>query len=101
MAKFSSKLPTNELAFVLRNLTASENSDTFSIVDQSISAGTEISLSNKLSGRGIIPQGYWVYKQTGNGLVTAGDTDWTLTTLTLKNHGAASVTVSVIFFSRV
>ena len=107
MAIFSRKLLKDELSFGLTRLSASENMDTFrgKTTDGSesieLAAGEELSLPNQFLARGIIPQGYWIYKQTGNGLVTAGDTAWTTSAVSLKNHGAATVTVNLLFLARI
>jgi len=59
-----------------------------------IAATTEINFANQLDTK---PSRYIITSQKGNGLVTKGDTLWTNTKLTLKNHGASSVDITVLF----
>lgn len=84
-----------ELGVVLKDLTFSDNFRSFQKTDLALPANTETLVRNELN---VIPSGYIIIKQTGNALVTAGDTEWTLNNLYLKNHDASNAaTVTVIF----
>ena len=84
---------TKELMVGLRALTFLDNFDSFE-AEVTIAAATEISIRNNLN-----KQAKYVIigKQTGNGLLTAGDTAWDNNYVTMKNHGAESVTATLIF----
>ena len=86
---------TKELATGLRNITFSDNFTAFEESDLTIAANTEAKIRNKLT---IKPTKYIIIYQTGNALVTAGDTAWSDDFLYLKNHDSSnSATVSVLF----
>jgi hypothetical protein len=85
---------TRQLAVDLRNLTFLDNFVAFE-EEIEIAAGTEVSVRNQLN---LIPTRYIIVSQTGDGLVTKGDTEWTSTRLYLKNNGSNDVTVKVTFF---
>lgn len=92
-----------DLASVIKHLTVglnrldfSSNFETMEITG-TLTAGQELSYRNTLTA---VPKGYIILKQKGNGLITAGDTAWSVDSLTLKNHGAVSVEFTVLFFKR-
>lgn len=58
-----------------------------------ILAASELEIRNELP---FIPTKYIIVNQTGNGLITR-ETDWTRDYLYLTNHGAVSVTATVVF----
>ena len=84
---------TRQLAVGLRNLTFTDNFDSFE-VELEISATTEIRVQNQLN---LMPTRYILVSQTGNGLVTKGTTEWTDSFLYLYNNGAVTTTVTIIF----
>lgn len=84
------------LDILLRDLTFADNFKSFQITNKVIAANTEEKYRNELT---TIPSGYIIIKQTGNALVTAGDTAWDSNFVYLKNHDSTnSATVTVIFF---
>lgn len=85
---------TRRLAVVLRTMDFINNFDSFE-TEISITAGAETRILNALDS---IPTKYIIVDQTGNGLVTRGNTDWNSNNLYLKNNGANDVTIKVIFF---
>lgn len=85
-----------ELAVGLLRLSFSENFESFEI-SGTLAAGTEVSYRNSLT---VIPKGYIIIKQKGNGLITAGEAAWTPQTVSLKNHGAVSVEFTAVFLKR-
>jgi hypothetical protein len=86
-----------ELATGLKRLDFDNNFESFETSDLTIAANTEEKIRNELDPA--IPTKMVIVKQTGNGLVTAGDTAWTSNYVYIKNNDASnSVTVRVIFF---
>lgn len=84
-----------ELSIGLTRLDFVNNFQSFQ-TEVTITANTEEKIRNELT---FIPTKMLIVKQTGNALVTAGDTVWTANYLYLKNHDAANdATVKVIFF---
>ena len=84
---------SKELSTRLRALTFDDNFKSFE-KEITIPATTEVSIRNELT---TIPNYVINVGQTGNGLVTKGDTAWNINYLTIKNNGAASVTVKLLF----
>jgi hypothetical protein len=81
-----------ELSTGLRNLKFEDNFDSFQ-VDISLAAGEEKNnIRNQLKN---IPTKYIITFQTGNGLVTAGDTAWNINYISFKNHGSNPVEVKL------
>jgi hypothetical protein len=81
------------MAAGLERLTLKDNFEGFEIT-LVIPASSEIKLRNQLN---FIPSKYIVLFQQGNGLVTAGDTEWTRDFLYMKNQGVSQVTVKLQF----
>ena len=79
----------------LNKLTFGENFNTFK-TEVTIPATTELAIRNEL--RDVIPSEYFISRQTGNGLITDGTTEWTSDYLYLYNNGAVSATITVRFF---
>ena len=87
-----------ELSTGLRKLTIDENMDAFVVEDLVIPANSEVSVGNKLT---FIPKHYIITTQKGNALITKGDTEWTRSTLYLKNNDNSNeATVNVVFILR-
>lgn len=83
-----------ELENGLRKLRFVDNFDGFN-VEVTIPATSEVAIPNQLK---TVPSGYIIRFQTsGDNLITAGDTAWTLDLLYMKNHGAGSVTAKIFF----
>lgn len=82
-----------ELAVGLGDLNFADNFRSFE-KDVTIPATSEARIVNELS---FIPTKYIITSQTGDGLVTKGDTAWTDDLLYLKNNGSVSVTLTVVF----
>jgi hypothetical protein len=83
---------TKELSTGLRNLKFEDNFDSF-LVEISLAAGEEKNnIRNELK---ILPTQYIIVFQTGNGLITAGDTAWTTNYISFKNHGSNAVTAKI------
>lgn len=78
----------------LSRLSFKDNFESFEVQDIEITFGTEVTIGNKLTN---IPSKYIIVSQTGNGLVTKGDTSWSQQYLYLKNNGPDTVKVSVVF----
>lgn len=99
MAKFSRietiqdlKTLLKELATGLRQLSLSDNFESFEVV-LDLAAGEERNnIRNQLK---IIPTGYILKFQKGNGLVTAGDAEWNLNYISFKNNGSDAVSVRI------
>lgn len=92
---FNIKNLIKELSTGLRRLDFTNNFQTFTVTE-TISANTEVKIRNQLSS---IPVDMLITKQTGNALVTAGDTAWTEDYIYIKNHDSTnSATVRIIFF---
>lgn len=84
-----------ELGVVLKDLNFIDNFTNFQVTDLTIAANTEEKIRNEIN---LIPTKMLIVKQTGNALVTAGDTAWSTNYVYLKNHSATnSATVTVIF----
>lgn len=94
MAEFSYNLDFRQLSDGLNRLTIRENFESFIAENITISAGTEQQITYQLQD-GKLAKYYLNLGQTGNGLVTKGDTAWTAKHIYLKNHGAESVTITV------
>lgn len=90
---FDLKQLLRHLSAGLERLTFEDNFEGFNITVV-ISAGSELKFRNQLN---FIPTKYIITHQTGNGLITAGDTAWTRDFIYMKNHGAADVTVTLQF----
>lgn len=91
---FNIKQLVKELRTGLGRLDFLNNFESFE-VETTIAANTEAKLRNQLS---FIPSRVIIVKQTGNALVTAGDTAWTASYLYMKNHDASnSATVKLLF----
>ncbi len=82
------------LNVVFKDINFLENFTSFQVVDQTIAAGAELRVTNRLN---VIPTTMVVNKQTGNGLITASDTEWTKDYIYIKNNGASSVTATITF----
>jgi hypothetical protein len=82
-----------ELANGLKRLRFDNNFVSFTKT-VTIANGAEATIRNELQ---IIPSGYIIHKQTGNGLLTS-ETDWTKDYVYLTNNGSVEVTATVIFF---
>ena len=78
----------------LQRLSFEDNFESFEVQDIEIASGSEVSIGNKLT---YVPSKYIITSQTGNGLITKGDTSWTQSFLYLKNNGTNNVTISVTF----
>tara|TARA_Y100000593_G_scaffold86302_1_gene164755 strand:+ start:33 stop:341 length:309 start_codon:yes stop_codon:yes gene_type:complete len=84
-----------QLSIGLRKLTIEDNMEVLKIEDVSMTANTEVSIDNVLT---FIPSQYIITSQTGNALITKGDTSWTDSTLYLKNNDSSNdATITVIF----
>lgn len=87
-----------ELSTGLRKLTIDENMDAFVVEDLVIPANSEVSVGNKLT---FVPKHYIITTQKGNALITKGDTEWSRSTLYLKNNDVNNeATVNVVFILR-
>lgn len=85
-----------ELGVTLKDLSFDDNFDSFTVENQAIPANTEIKIRNEMQTR---PTKYLILKQTGNALVTAGDTAWDDNFIYMKNHDAANpATITITFF---
>lgn len=92
---FDIKTLLRELGTGLTKLTFEENFQSFES-EQTIAANTEVAIRNQLDS---VPTEMLITKQTGNALITAGDTAWTSNYVYVKNHDASnSATVKVRFF---
>lgn len=86
---------TKELGVVLKDISFLDNFRSFQISEQTIAANTEAKFRNQLN---VVPTTMIINKQTGNGLVTAGDTSWDANYVYIKNNDASnSVTVTITF----
>lgn len=90
------KALVKELTNGLRSLTFEDNFQGFEITT-TIAANTEVSIRNQLTKKA---SKYIILKQTGNALVTAGDTEWTDDFLYMKNHDASNEATVTIQFLR-
>ena len=86
------KVLLKELSTGLRQLTFNDNFESFEI-DLNLTSGEEKNnIRNQLK---IQPSRYIIVFQTGNGLVTAGDTAWDNNYISFKNHGSNTVDVKI------
>lgn len=76
----------------LNKLTLDENVDCQVIENIIIGAGAEVSIDHKL---GTTPRFHLILKQSGNALITNGQSDWTNKKIYLLNNGANSATLTV------
>ena len=91
---FDIKQLLKELRTGLGRLDFLNNFESFE-TEVTIAANTESKIRNQLT---FIPTRVIITKQTGNALVTAGDTAWTTEFLYIKNHDASnSATVKLLF----
>lgn len=77
----------------LSRLRLSENFESYT-TSVTINSGAELAIPHNL---GVIPNGFIVLRQEGNGNIVDGDTAWTESVVYLQNVGAASATIKVIF----
>ena len=91
---FNLKPLIKELATGLSRLDFINNFESFETAELTIAATTEEKIRNELSA---IPTKMIITKQTGNSLVTAGDTAWSDDFVYIRNQGSNSVTVKVLF----
>lgn len=82
------------LEIVLSRLSLTDNFESFEVQDIEITSGNEVIIGNKLT---IMPSKYIIVSQTGNGVVSKGDTSWSQQYLYLKNNGPDTVKISVLF----
>jgi len=85
---------TRALEIILSRLSLTDNFESFEVQDIEITSGNEVTIGNKLT---TIPSKYIVVGQTGNGVISKGDTQWTAKYLYIKNNGPDTVKVSLIF----
>lgn len=83
-----------ELTTGLANLRFLDNFESFRVTVE-IPAGAEVGIENKL--RNGIPTDRLFVRANSNSVVD-GDTEWTMTHVYLKNTGASSAKVTVLFF---
>lgn len=90
------KLPPDlkDLEIGLKRLDFINNFRSFS-VEVTIPATSEVSIKNMLAPS--IPSLYLIGRQTGNGLITDGPTEWSENRLYLYNNGATEVVATIIF----
>jgi hypothetical protein len=86
-----------ELGVVLKDLTFTDNFTNFETVDLALPANTETKIRNEMN---IVPTKMLIVKQTGNALITAGDTAWDSNFLYIKNHDASNAATATIIFLR-
>jgi hypothetical protein len=77
----------------MQRLKIDENFQNF-ITTVTIKNGEEFGVPNKLK---ILPSKRIIVRQTGNGFITDGETEWTLQRLYLKNNGPSDTTVTILF----
>lgn len=77
----------------LQRLKLDENFQNFQVT-VTIPNGSEAKIANQLKS---LPKKRIIIRQSGNGLVTDGDTPWDLDNVYLKNHGPADTTITVLF----
>lgn len=85
---------TRALEIILSRLSLTDNFESFEVQDIEITSGTEVTIGNKLT---TIPSKYIVVGQTGHGVISKGDTQWTAKYLYIKNNGPDTVKVSILF----
>jgi hypothetical protein len=61
--------------------------------DVVIASGATVKIQHFL---GVIPKWRIILRQTGNGVITDVPSEWNTKTISLKNNGAESVTISVL-----
>lgn len=83
-----------ELNVGLSKLNLVDNFDSF-VVTETIPATTEVQIRNGLRN-GLVPT-YKIILRTNSPDVVDGDTAWNTNFVTLKNTGASSATVTVLF----
>lgn len=85
-----------ELSVGLRRLDFINNFQSFEVTDQLIPANEEIKIRNQLNS---IPTKMIITKQSGNALITIGDTAWDSNYIYIQNNDATNdATVDIIFF---
>ena len=92
--KADMKQVVRELSNGLSKLDLNDNFTGWQIT-ATIGAGLEQQLVNQLQSG--VPTKMIVVRQTGNGLVTDSGTTWTTDFVYVKNHGAVTVTATIIF----
>ena len=85
---------TRSLEVILSRLSLIDNFESFEVQDIEITSSTEVTIGNKLT---TIPSKYIVVGQTGHGVISKGDTQWTAKYLYIKNNGPDTVKVSIVF----
>jgi len=90
---FGLKQLFRHLSAGLERLSFGDNFEGFEI-ELTIPATSELKIRNQLSFK---PTKYIILQQTGNGLLTAGDTVWNVDHLYMKNHGAVPIIANVFF----
>lgn len=85
-----------ELAVGLRNLSFSENFDSFE-VEVTITANTEKQIRNRLTA---IPKKYIIVRKSNGSEVADGPTEWTSDFLYLKNYDTTNDTTITVVFLR-
>ena len=91
---FTLKQLLKELGTGLSRLDFGNNFQSFE-VEETIAAATEAKIRNQLDS---IPTKVIVVKHTGNAIVAAGDTAWTLNHVYMQNFDASnSATVKLLF----
>jgi hypothetical protein len=85
---------TRLLETILGRLSLIDNFESFEVQDIEITSGNEVTIGNKLT---TIPSKYILVGQTGNGVISKGDTQWTAKYLYIKNNGPDTVKVSIVF----
>lgn len=83
-----------KLTVGLKKLSFQENFDAIDMEGIEIASGSELTIRNKLT---YIPTKYIITSQIGNGLITKGDTPWTISSVSFKNNGLETVTFNVTF----
>lgn len=87
----------NALVDSVINLSArisfSENFNAYIAKDITISAGGTVSIEHSL---GVIPKWRIILRQEGNGVISDVYSSWNTKTITLKNNGLETVTISVL-----
>lgn len=81
-----------ELATGLRQLTFADNFQSFQVVTDLAAGEEKATIRNQLKA---VPNSYIIEYQTGNGLVTAGNTPWNKNYISFKNHGSVAVSVRI------
>lgn len=87
---------SKELSSALRSLAFLDNFNSYTVDLTLIASEEKNNIRNELT---VIPGSYIILFQTGNGLVTAGDTIWNKDYLAFKNHGSNTVTVKILILA--